>query len=61
VQRNSRHKTSEEVAQCISIIAAAGVAQTIARFGDENGEENDSIASIDSFDSNDEIDVDVFL
>jgi hypothetical protein len=54
-------KNIEEVAQGISILAAAIVAQTIARFGDENEEDNDSIASGESFDSNDEIDVDFFL
>jgi hypothetical protein len=52
---------SEEVAHGISILAGASVARTIARFGDENEEENDSIASGESFDSNEEIDVDFFL
>jgi hypothetical protein len=61
VQSNSRHKKSEEVAQGISILAGASVAQTIARFGDTNEEENTSIASGESFDSNDEIDVNFFL
>jgi hypothetical protein len=54
-------KNPEEVAQGISILAGDSVAQTIARFGDENEEENDRIASGESFDSNDEIDVDFFL
>jgi hypothetical protein len=52
---------SEEVAQGISILAGASAAQTIARVGDKNEDENDSIASGESFDSNDEIDVDFFL
>jgi hypothetical protein len=54
-------KKSEKVAQGLSILARASVAQTIARFGDENEDVNDSIASGKSFDSNDEIDVDFFL
>jgi hypothetical protein len=61
VQSNSCRRKSEEVAQGISILAGASVAQTTAWFGDENEEENDSIASGESFVSNDEIDVDFFL
>jgi hypothetical protein len=61
LQSKSYHKKTEEVAQGISILSGASVAQTIARFGDENEEENDSITSGQSFDSNDEIDVDFFL
>jgi hypothetical protein len=38
-------KKSEEVAQGISILAGDSVAQTMARFGDQNEEENDSMAS----------------
>jgi hypothetical protein len=54
-------KTSEELVQGTSLLAAASVSQTISRFGDENEEENDSIASGESFNSNDEIDFDFFL